>query len=194
MTGERIRVVLDDRVVENDLTALASKQRWRIRRRIARSGDQPAEYIYTTRDGATDLHFIQDHKIGVTYILVKGRDAARIAGAVSAGLRHHEPAMIRARAQRATEAMDRRRSLYHLALIAMDRAVDPEVLEIYQRALVDPDPLVRGSAVLGSAYLGWGELAGPVGALAGPAEPDPGIRRDAALLAGRLAQRSSTTE
>ena len=66
----------------------------------------------------------------------------------------------------------------------MDRDFDEETFELYASALADPDPGVRGGAVLGSAYLGWPQLAGPLRALAN--DPDVSIRNDDALLLSRL--------
>lgn len=186
MNGERVRVVLGDDVVEDDFTSVAGANRWRIRRRIERNGDQPEEYVYTTRDGATDLHFIQDHKIGFTYILVKGPAASQIVPILTENLRHYDPADVREGARNEMSSEERRSSLYLLALMTMDRGFDGEVFEIYEKAMQHPDAIVRGAALLGSAYLGWPELAAPVRKLANVDELDESIRQDALLLAGRL--------
>jgi hypothetical protein len=187
MRSERVRVVLDESAHEDQLTALAGRYDWWMKSRIGRNGDQPEEYVYSTDDGATDLHFIQDHKIGVTYILVAGPAAGEVVPLLRESLDHYDPDEILEGAKNEMGAGDRRRSLYYLALVTMDRGFDREVFEIYRKALADPDPYVRGSAVLGAAYLGWPELAEPIGALARPEEPDETIRRDAGLLAERLA-------
>jgi hypothetical protein len=186
MDPERVRLVLDNNVSEDELTALAGKHDWWMKRRIGRSGDQPQEYIYSTDDGATDLHFIQDHKIGVNYILVKGPAVAEVVSLLVESLEHYDPGDIREGAKNEMGHDDRRRSLYHLALVMMDHGFDPEVFAIYKKALADASPIVRGAAVLGSAYLGWPELAEPLGALAGSSEPDDSIRNDAAVLSAGL--------
>ena len=65
-----------------------------------------------------------------------------------------------------------------------EQPFDKEVFAIFEEAMRDKDPYIRGSAVTGCIYLGWPELAKPLRALA--KEPDESIRKDAALLAGRL--------
>jgi hypothetical protein len=187
MTSDQVRVVLDNSVTEDELTAIAGQHHWRIRRRFARNGEQPEEYVYTTRDSSTDLHFIQDHKLGVNYILVKGPHTTEIVSVLTANLEYYDADDIREGAKNEMDAEDRRRSLYYLALITMDQGFDPEVFEIYKKAFADLNPIVRGAAVLGSAYLGWPKLAGALRQLASASEPDESIRKDAALLSERLA-------
>jgi hypothetical protein len=183
---ERVRVMLSHQVVEDDLTILADKHDWWIKRRIAQNGNQPAEYIYCDDPGTTNIHYIQDHKIGVKYILVKGPAAEQIAMILTENLRHYDANDIREGARNEMSAEDRRSSLYFLALISMDHGFNDEVFEIYKRYLKDSDPFVRGSALLGSAYLGWPELTDSIQELAGLDESDESIRRDAALLLERL--------
>lgn len=186
MKSERVRVVLSNTVSEDQLTALSDKHDWWIRRRIARNGDQPEEYIYSTDDKRTDLHFIQDHKIGVNYILVQGPDAEEIAPILAKNLLSFDADEIWTAAREVGSSNNYRRALYHLALISMDHGFDREVFEIYEKAMQHSDAIVRGAALLGSAYLGWPELAAPVRRLAGDDEPEESIRQDAALLASRL--------
>src|SRR5262249_43857197 len=105
-------------------------------------------------------------------------------------LRNYSPTAIMDRARDPTlGSEDRRQALYHLALDKMERGFDQETFEIYSKAMRDPDPFVRGSAVLGSAYLGWPQLAEPMRPLATSAEPDASVRKDAALLVERLDKR-----
>ncbi len=191
VTADRLRVVIDNSVSESALISLAGRNHWGIVRRIARSGDQPAEYIYGTRDRASFIHWIEDHKIGVNYILVTGPETPRIAQVLRAKLPHFGSGYIIRRARdHALGSEDRRVALYHLALDKMEHGFDQETFDIYARAMRDPDPFVRGSAVLGSAYLGWPQLAEPLRALASPDEPDASIRVDATILVWRLGNRA----
>lgn len=187
MASDFVRIVLDSSTNEDKLIAIAGKHHWGLRQIIPRSGDQPAERIYATRDRATQIHWIEDHKIGVLYLYVQGPEALPIAQLLRKKLRHYSSSTIGESARDPNVApAERRRALYHLALDRMGRGFDPETFDIYQRAMQDPDPLVRGSAVLGSAYLGWPQLAEPLRALATGSEPDESIRHDAALLVERL--------
>lgn len=193
MASDRVRVVLADGVVEDQLIALAEKHKWWVHDRHAQKDEQPAEYIYVTRDGGSFLHWIEDHKLGVNYILVKGPATSEIVPILREKLSNYSPPYIMKRA-RETElsAMERRMALYHLALDKMDHGFDQETFELYSKAMRDPDPIVRASAVLGSAYLGWPQLADPMRPLAGTGEPDDTIRNDAALLIQRLDQLASS--
>lgn len=121
-----------------------------------KSGDQPAERIYATRDCATQIHWIDDHKIGVVYIYVQGPETSKIETLLRQKLVHRPSKLILERARDAKlPTADRREALYHLALDKMDRGFDLETFVIYKAAMQDPDPFVRGSAELDSAYLGW---------------------------------------
>jgi hypothetical protein len=187
MATDWVRIVLDNNENEDKLVALAGKNNWGIRKINARSGDQPAERIYATRDRATQIHWIEDHKIGANYIYVQGPETAAIDELLRKRLKHHSSSSIIERARDSKLApADRRRALYHLALDKMERGFDQETFDIYSKAMSDPDPVVRGSAVLGSAYLGWPQLAEPMRALATASETDASIRKDAATLVGRL--------
>ena len=88
MSSSYVRIVLDDDVVENDLTALTGANNWWLKDRIARSGDQPWEYIYGTGDENTNLHWIEDHKVGVKYIVVNGPASAKVASVLRDNLEH----------------------------------------------------------------------------------------------------------
>ncbi|MBA3462935.1 MAG: hypothetical protein H0T46_23470 [Deltaproteobacteria bacterium] len=187
MASDWARIVLDNRTVEDELVAIAGKNNWGLRDFNAKSGDQPAERIYATRDRATQIHWIDDHKIGVVYIYVQGPKTSKIERLLRQKLVHHPSKLILERARDAKLApADRRDALYHLALDKMQHGFDQETFDIYKHAMQDPDPFVRGSAVLGSTYLGWPQLAEPMRALATADEPDESIRQDAATLVERL--------
>ena len=193
MTQDRVRIVLDDSEEEGNVTAVAGKHHWVHTRSIAQSGDQPEEYIYTTRDGATLIHWIQDHKTGVKYILVNGPEAPKVSKILRDKLLHFAPEYIGEHArERGLGATERRLALYHLALDKMEHGFDQATFDLYKQAMGDPDPIVRGGAVLGSAYLGWPQLAEPMRALATAKEPDESIRKDAGLLLPRLEKQASS--
>ncbi len=187
MADDRVRIVLDNSENERHLIALTRKHHWSQKRRIGKKGQQPAESIWTTDDEATDLHWIEDHNVGALYILVRGPEVESVAAALRDELSYFSSEDIIERARdRTAGPEDRRTALYQLAIDKMDHGFDQETFVLYAEAMRDPDPFVRGSAVTGSAYLGWTQLIEPLRPLAGPDEPDPGIRKDAALLVGRL--------
>jgi hypothetical protein len=191
MRTDRVRIIPQPSLTEDALYPLLVEHDWWIKRRIGRSGDQPSEYIYGTEDARTDIHFIMDHKIGVKYLLVSGPNALASAKLLRERLIHYPSGEIIERAHDPELAPeDRRRALYFLALDKMEHGFDQVTFDIYSKAMADPDALVRGSAVLGSAYLGWPQLADPMRPLAGPEEPDESIRNDAARLIATLTRRA----
>lgn len=193
MRSNRVRIVPEAAFSEDVLYPLLVENDWSIKRRIAQDGDQPREYIYGTEDAETNIHFITDHKIGVKYLLVSGPGAEPIAAILRRKVFHYHSGEILDRAREANlSPADRRRALYHLALDKMEHGFDQETFAIYCKALRDPDPVVRASAVLGSAYLGWPHLADRIRPLADAGEPDDTIRNDAATLVQRLDQLSSS--
>jgi hypothetical protein len=193
MVTDRVRVIVGDGVTETQLVKLAGRHTWWIHSRHASRGEEPTEYIYRTNDGGSFLHWIVDPKLGVTYILVKGPATPQIVEILRESLPFYSSGYIMKRAREADlSPADRREALYHLALNKMEHGFDQDTFDIYSKAMCDPDPIVRGSAVLGSAYLGWPELAEPMRPLATSAEPDESIRHDAALLVGRLDKLAGT--
>jgi len=187
------RVVLGPSSDEGKLVAVGGKDNWSLVQINRATPTQPAERIYATRDRATQIHWIEDHKLGVTYVYVQGSDTARIEQLLRRKLQHHPSAAIMKRARDPTLGPEERQyALFYLALDKMDRGFDQETFDIYAQAMRDPDPFVRGSAVLGSAYLAWPQLAAPMRGLASADEPDESVRRNAALLVGRLDKLAET--
>lgn len=187
MAAHWIRVLLDSRTEEKELVAIGGKNNWSLVKINAKSEDQPAERIYATRDRATQIHWIEDHRLGVNYIYVQGPDTNQVELLLRKTLRHYPSKIILQRAHDPKLGPDARQSaLYDLALDKMERGFDQETFDIYVKAMRDPDPVVRRSAILGSAYLAWPELAEPLRPLATSAEPDASVRKDAALLVARL--------
>lgn len=182
-----VRIILERGFIDKDLAPYVVENNWDVLRRLRQNGDQPREYIYGTEDGATTIHLIFDHKLGVTYLLISGPEAPQISDMLNMRLIHESPPAIMRRARETNlSPVQRRDALYNLALDKMEHGFDQETFDLYCKALNDPDPFVRASAVLGSAYLAWPELADAIRPLATDAEPDEQIRRDAALLVSRL--------
>jgi hypothetical protein len=181
------RVVLGPGSKEGKLIAVGGKDNWSLVAINAKTETQPAERIYATRDGATQIHWIQDHKLDVNYVYVQGPDTARIELLLRKKLEHRPPHVSMRQARDATLGrQERQYALFYVALDKMDRGFDQETFDVYTQAMRDPDPFVRASAVLGAAYLAWPQLAEPMRPLATAAEPDDLVRKNAALLIGRL--------
>jgi hypothetical protein len=187
MPSDRVRVVLHESVVESNLIKIANDQNWWMHERHAREGEKPAEFIYMTRDRLNFIHWIEDHTLGVNYILVKGPETSQIVQTLRARLANFSPAYIVHHAREpGLPPEERRLALYHLALHKAEQGFDQETFDIYCEAMRDPDPHVRAAAVQGAAYLKWPELAEPLRARTGPEESEEIIRENAAGLIPHL--------
>jgi hypothetical protein len=189
MKKGRVRIVLDDHVTEDALTAVASDKQWMISRRTEREGDQPNEFIYSTQPGSggTDIHWIEDHKIGVNYILVQGPETKKVVEILHDKLDYLSSETILEEA-RDSEATPNKRgiALYNLALDKIEGGYDKETFDLFVSALTEKSATVRGAAVLAIAYLGWPQFIDSLRPLSTDSESDESVREDAALLLRRL--------
>ena len=166
-------------------TELAARLDQALCAKLAPSESSP--YLGFPTQGATDVHWIEDRKAGVRYLVVQGPETKQIVELLEDQLDYLSSETIMEEARDTTAATDRRGvALYNLALDKMDRGFDMATFEIYAAAMRDASAVVRGAAVIGSAYLGWKRLAEPLRPLTTDSEPDKAIREDAKLLLARL--------
>jgi hypothetical protein len=187
MSANRIRVVLDENVSELGYSAVAAHFYWRIHHRVPRDGEQNLELVLCTDDEANWIHYVDDHKLHVKYMLLIGPRASEFEQVLRDDVQNWRTEMILDRARQPNlPRKDRREVLYHLAIDTVERGFDQEVFDIYSKALHDSDSFIRKAAVIGASILGWPQFAEPLRQLASETEKNEAIRKDAALLLDKL--------
>jgi hypothetical protein len=186
---ERIRVVLGDIVDTKSYAPIVVRFKWRNYDQEA--DDDHHEWIYCTDDEANWMHFVEDFKIKIKYMLLIGPRAEEFEQLLRATVSNWPRDQILERAHKPKSRADRCKILYVLAIDTIERGFDQETFGIYSNALADSDSLIRKAAVLGASYLRWPQLAEPLRLLATNVEKDEAIREEAAVLLKKLGQDAS---
>jgi hypothetical protein len=162
------------------LSSLANRENWLLARVIAGDSSTPSEWIATTSDRSTFVHWISDPKIDITYILVTGAQRDALARVVNDAFECYSLHETIADARAAEERVARTRAIYHLAILAPYEE-EEGIVEIFRSYAVSADPEVRGATVLAMSYVGWPSFRGILTPLS-ESDADPEVREDAAIL------------
>ena len=89
------------------------------------------------------VYYIDDHLIGVPYLIVRGPDSERALEDVMETLPSHtlDPAIMNALAARESE--DKKTAIRRIGVLSGAAEPDPAVLALFDAAFIDPDPEVR---------------------------------------------------
>jgi hypothetical protein len=185
--SEQTRVVLSPEVTRDDVETAAWDLDLFIHHRTSRSGDQPREDVWRSRDESTWLHEVEDHVTGLRYLVLRGEEV----DAIVRRLRRLVRTVTHSDALRALDdaenAEDKLLALYQLGAAAPDHA-NSRVAAALRRTLDDDDPDLRHAAVVAIAYTGWPELEEAVRA-ASEADPSETVRSAARRLLQAYAAR-----
>ena len=175
-----IRIVPKDRVLDDDIASLANDENWLVARVIEGGGATPDEFIVSTQDKQSFVHWISDPKINVVYLLANGPRRAALAEVVRAAFGAYSVPEVIEMAHAATDRVSRMRAIYYLALLAPDE-FDDSIFQVFKSYTAADDPEVRGATVLAVSYIGWRrfeEILTPIA----KDDADSSVRRDAATL------------
>lgn len=180
LTTPVTRIVPKGRVDDDDLASLAGDMNWLLARVIEGDAKTPAEFIVSTQDRGTFVHWIKDPKTGLVYLAVLGDKREEVAAVVRDNFESFSLAEAVDRAKAATGRADRMRAIYQLALLAPD-AVDDQIFDIFRSFATDSDAELRGAMILAVSYVGWPRFTELLTPLA-ETDPDDSVRQDAATL------------
>ncbi|MFD4857561.1 HEAT repeat domain-containing protein [Streptomyces atratus] len=126
----------------------------------ADTNQSPGEEIWLTDDTETAAHWIKDELLDVSYIAVRGVNAAALAGSIRSELPMDDIPQLQARAitDRDTDVLID--TLYRTAIVAYS-GYDPQAFALLRWGLNDPDPLIRRVSLLAVSITGW-EAFSPV--------------------------------
>ena len=178
--GLKIRIVPKNRVLDDDIASLANDENWLVARVIEGGGTTPDEFIVSTQDKQSFVHWISDPKINVVYLLATGPRRAALADVVRGAFEAYSVPEVIEMAHAATDRVSRMRAIYYLALLAPDE-FDDSIFQVFKSYATADDPEVRGATVLAVSYIGWPrfeEILTPVA----KEDTDSSVRQDAATL------------
>jgi hypothetical protein len=185
--SEMVRLVLNEEVDREQVETAAWDLNWQWWDEMPAAEDAPHEVIWKTQDDSTRVHLIEDHLVGLAYLLVEGTDAESLARSARSKLRVYGKDEIVKLAGDAKSRDDRIKTVYLAALAGSPRQVDADLLRIIERAFGSEETDVRHAAIVASGYLGWEPLEDALRKLA-EEDPDEGVRSDARLMLEALEQ------
>ncbi|MFC8798765.1 HEAT repeat domain-containing protein [Promicromonospora sp. NPDC057138] len=154
-----IRLVPQESVGREEIELHASRNGWT----LIDAGPQDGtlfEQIWVPADLEAGIHWVEDDLFKVDYIAVEGPDRERAVASLRAELPLHTAASLAEAGSQSIDALIK--ALRMLGIQYKDQPVDADALDLLRRALADPEPIVRRTALLAAALLDWPELEAPL--------------------------------
>ncbi|MCX4395279.1 MULTISPECIES: HEAT repeat domain-containing protein [unclassified Streptomyces] len=121
--------------------------------------NQPSdEEIWLTNDAETAAHWINDELLDVSYITVRGVNAAALADSIRSELPMDDIPKLQARAIADRDPDVLIDTLYRTAIVACS-SYDPKAFALLRWGLNDPNPLIRRVSLLAVSITGWESFA-----------------------------------
>ncbi|EDX77143.1 hypothetical protein MC7420_280 [Coleofasciculus chthonoplastes PCC 7420] len=158
---------------------------WQIIRVI--QGDNkitPNEVIYQVPEQKLRVHYIEDFKLGLNYLVIVGHDLEATIEEIHSSLHTYRKNQIFSFMESAKSREDKILSIYYLALVAPNR-YNLEIFRIFQDRLFDSDAEIRGATVLAIAYVGWKQFIELLNRLT-DIESDQSVKEDCEILCENL--------
>lgn len=179
------RIVLDERVNQEEFEALAKTKGWTLERTILESYQPPRPYerIWLTADGHTHISYVDDWMINRRYLEVAGEDFEDTYTFITAIL----PTITRDKLPQRLKSVISKESwiaLLYLVAILSPVNFDPELYIYYSAGFVHFEPEVRCAAVFATAYAPWHQFEEVLERLA-VEDSDPTVRDYAAQVLDR---------
>lgn len=173
------RVLPKPSVSRDDVTHLAWDRGWRYHDMFGANETQPFEKIWLTPDGLTSIHWIEDHVLGLPYLLLQGKSQDEAAREIASALPTVDRSDLRAIVDEARTADDLVAALRHVAAAAPPE-FDAEIFEWFERGFEHEDAAVRKIAAIASAYPAWPEFRARLLETASN-DADPDVREAASI-------------
>ncbi len=141
-------------------------------------GDRnPLEVIWASRNGETQLHFIDDPLIDLSYLALVGVEAEQIS---DRALESSSAVTLCNALDRVESDEDENERLHTASLLGVLAPVqyEPAVFEAFQKLFASPSAAVRRRAVMAASYPAWPEFQ-PLLKQLSLTEADPEVRERA---------------
>lgn len=145
------------------------------------SDNSPEEVIWSTRDGQTRLHRLEDQFAGIVYLLLDGAGAKALAASAVEKLDGLDTQTLAHAMSSHDSAALSAPAIAALGVLA-PRTFDLVFFDLFRWVLHHPDEEIRRAAIKATAYAPWPELATELQRLASEDEVD-----DIRTLAGHAA-------
>lgn len=174
------KLVLDQEVTRHEFRRVASVLGWTIRGFGSDVPDEPFEEAWGTPGQRTEVHFVEDPYVGLSYLLVPADDRETVAAQISERLHIWTPA--EAARVLAEDSPELRAEAVRILAVSASEAEDPPVLAALRTAAGDEAEEVRLAVVLAAGYLPeWPGVRSLLAQLAG-ADPSASVRADAQVM------------
>ena len=156
--SDQSRLILSPDVPIDALEGAAERAGWEKVMDDPRDGNRPHRVAWEGPWEDLRVYYIDDHLIGVPYLIVRGPDSERALEDVMETLPSHtlDPAIMNALAARESE--DKKTAIRRIGVLSGAAEPDPAVLALFDAAFIDPDPEVRRAAIGAATYPAWREF------------------------------------
>jgi hypothetical protein len=178
--SDQSRLIVDPDIPLDLLEAAAERAGWVKVADEPRDGNRPRSVIWEGPWPGLKVYYVDDHLIGVPYLLIHGPNSEQALEDVMETLPSHAIELAIMDALAARESEDKKTSIRRLAVLGAAAEPDPHTLSIFDGAFTDPDPEVRKVAVGATTYPAWREFE-PRLQIVADGDSDEGVRE----LAGR---------
>lgn len=176
---EKKRIILHEEVTSHDISR-AFLLNWTVVNFITPTIHVPLEIIYLTDDRNTYIHYVEDFKLGLNYLVVVGEDIEPVIEKIHKMVPTYTKKQIVERAKIASTKQEKILTTYYLALIAPMK-YESDLFTYLEKGLCSNDHEIRGSTALAIAYVGWDEFIVPL-QKAYEIEQNPSVKNDLRIL------------
>ncbi|PUB21620.1 HEAT repeat protein [Promicromonospora sp. AC04] len=149
------RLVPQESLGREGIELHASRNGWTLVDAGAQDGE-PFEQIWVPADLEAGIHWVEDDLFKVSYLAVEGPDAERMVASLRAELPLHTVTSLTEAGSQGSDAL--MKALRMLGIQCVGQPFDADSLALLRRALADPEPMVRRTALLAASIMDWPEL------------------------------------
>ena len=185
--ADQSRLILDPRATADIVERGAELAGWPKVLEDPREGTRPHRMAWDGPWEGLQVFYVDDHNIKVPYLIIVGADAEQAKDEVMESLPSYSIDSILADALEAGDSEAKKTSIRRLAVLGAATETDPNILAIFDAAMLDPDPEVRRLAAGATLYPAWREFEPRLELLAAKDE-DQSVRERAAKALATLRQ------
>ncbi len=145
-------VILHRYAIASEVDDVARKHGWKLAQIIPRKDDQFYEEIWEVDDGRAVVRFIDDHFVGVGYVVISGDDAEQAERTLRSSMRTMSHTDV-VQTARSGSPKDRAIAIRSLAAATLEPESD-QLYDLIDAAAGDRDKSVRLAAIKAMARLG----------------------------------------
>lgn len=175
-------LILRPGVYKEDFLQKFLDNHWLLWGENQRSDKAPYEIVWISDSQHTTIHFIDDHLIGLKYLVIKGTKVDEVTEFVL----HLFPSKLYRQSdifqmlENASMVQDRIQAIHHVG-VAAPSEFDPMFYKVFEQELQSSDPAIRLAMILVLSYVDWTEVKKLVKTIA-VSDLNPEVREAASNL------------